>query len=385
MSSTAAASAVGINYGEALSTSAIIAEAVTGSHVLKIEGYSLLKGLGNGKFVKSSTFSACGHRWHIRYYPDGYNSDSADWIILFVEQDQTDAVDVEASFKFSVLDLIGEPVPSFSTRKDGPKALFSEKNRCWGFDKFVQRKALEESAYLKDDILRIRCDITVIKDIRMTEATEQFVVVPPSNMIQQFGRLLQDGEGVDVTFQVAGKKFAAHRCVLAARSPVFMAELFGPMKENTKNDICIEDMDPRVFKAMLHFIYTDTMADIDKGDDDALVITQQLLVAADRYDLERLKLICEDKLCGYIDASTVGATLALAEQHGCHGLKKACFSFLKTPSNLEAAMGNEGFDHLMSSCPSVIKELLAKVGPCPYVFQIGSRKRKNRDHVPISL
>lgn len=57
MASTAE-SAVGSSYGEALmTTSAIVAEAVTGSHVLQIRGYSLTKGHGNSKFVKSSTFS----------------------------------------------------------------------------------------------------------------------------------------------------------------------------------------------------------------------------------------------------------------------------------------------------------------------------------------
>ena len=45
MSSTAASSVIGGKA--ALSASAIVAEAVTGSHVLKIEGYSLTKGRGN--------------------------------------------------------------------------------------------------------------------------------------------------------------------------------------------------------------------------------------------------------------------------------------------------------------------------------------------------
>ena len=153
--------------------------------------------------------------------------------------------------------------------------------------------------------------------------------------------------------------FAAHRCVLAARSSVFMAELFGPMKEMAMNCIEIQDMEARVFEAMLHFIYTDTMPDIDQ--EDAFVITQHLLVAADRYDLERLKLICEDKLCMCIDTSTVATTLALAERHGCQGLKKVCFELLKSPSHLKTVLATESFDHLMTTCPSLIKELLAKM------------------------
>nr|CAB3490362.1 unnamed protein product [Digitaria exilis] len=151
--------------------------------------------------------------------------------------------------------------------------------------------------------------------------TAQFVMVPVSDMHQHIGRLLSSAQETDVTFHVGEETVAAHRLVLGARSSVFMAELFGPMKERHASHTQIRDMEPRVFRAMLHFIYTDTMPDIDK--EDALVMTQHLLVAADRYDLERLKLICEDKLCRYIDASTVATTLAIAEQHGCHGLKKA--------------------------------------------------------------
>ena len=142
-----------------------------------------------------------------------------------------------------------------------------------------------------------------------------------------------------------------------------MAELFGHMKEKTMKCIRIQDVEASVFKAMLHFMYTDTMPDIDK--EDAFVITQNLLVAADRYGLERLKLICEDKLCMCIDTSTVATTLALAERHGCQGLKKACFEFLKLPSHLKTVIATEGFDHLMTTCPSLIKELLAKVATCP--------------------
>jgi len=248
------------------------------------------------------------------------------------------------------------------TTKTSVDDTFCCKNRRWGFSKFVTRKALEESSYIRDDCLKIRCDVIVSKGIS-TEATMQFVLVPPSNLHLHFGSLLSGAVGADVTFEVAGEMFAAHRCVLAARSSVFMAELFGPMKEKAMNCIEIQDMEARVFEAMLHFIYTDTMPDIDH--EDAFVITQHLLVAADRYDLERLKLICEDKLCMCIDTSTVATTLALAERHGCQGLKKACFELLKSPSHLKTVMATEGFDLLLASCPSLIKELLAKVAPCP--------------------
>lgn len=105
----------------------------------------------------------------------------------------------------------------------------------------------------------------------------------------------------------------------------------------------------------------DTLLEMDK--DDTMVMAQHLLVAADRYGLERLKLVCEDMLCRYINTSTAAETLVLAEQHGCEGLKKACFKFLEEPSNFKAILATDGFEHLTTSCPSVLKDLLAKVVP----------------------
>jgi len=351
MSSTNAASAVGISSdGEALTTSAIVAaEAVTGSHVLQIKGYSMTtKELGNGEHIKSSTFTVGGHRWYIRYYPDGNVLENAGWISIYLQHDHTNAaVEVKARFVFGVLDDRGKYVPMFTT-DTSVDDTFSSKNRCWGFSQFVKRKDLEESSYIRDDCLKIRCDVIVSKGFR-TEATMQLVVVPPSNMHRHFGSLLSGAVGTDVTFYVAGEMFAAHRCVLAARSSVFMAELFGPMKEKAMNCIEIQDMEARVFEAMLHFIYNDTLPVIDK--DDMPAMPQHLLVAADRYGLDRLKLICEDKLWYNINTSTLATTLALAEQHGCHGLKDACFEFLKTTRNLKAVMASESYQHLMNSSP----------------------------------
>jgi speckle-type POZ protein len=54
-----------------------------------------------------------------------------------------------------------------------------------------------------------------------------------------------------------------------------------------------------------------------------------------RYELEKLKLICEEAfLCKRIDVSTVAGTLAVAEQHCCHALKAACVESRK-PEGLQ--------------------------------------------------
>jgi speckle-type POZ protein len=65
-----------------------------------------------------------------------------------------------------------------------------------------------------------------------------------------------------------------------------------------------------------------------------------------------------------MDASTAATSLALAEQHSCRGLKAICLKFLAFPGNiLKAVVANDGFEHVRSSCPSVLRELQAKLAP----------------------
>jgi speckle-type POZ protein len=170
------------------------------------------------------------------------------------------------------------------------------------------------------------------------------VVLPPPDIQKHIGSLLLSNEGADVTFQVGAETVVAHRCVLAARSAVSRAELFGPMKEGTTASVIqVHDMEPQVFKLLLGFIYTD------------------LVVAADRYDLRRLGLMSEKKLRGFIKTNTVVPILALAEQHRRGGLKAACLGFLNSPENLQVVMKNGGLEDLTRTCPAVLKELIAKL------------------------
>ncbi|KAM0827200.1 hypothetical protein ACQ4PT_068344 [Festuca glaucescens] len=338
------------------SASAIVAATWSGYHLLKIDGYSLTKGVPNGDKIQSRPFALGGHQWHIDYHPNGLNAEHAGCIslLLVLDDNVTEAVKAQHKFRFAG-EVKGQApsLPSSATVNN-----YTYKNG-WGVGNFIKRADLEESEHLQDDSFTVRCDIVVISDYRAEDLPEStpptFVSVAPSDLHQHLGDLLRTEKGADVVFEVAGETFAAHRCVLAARSPVFSAMLFGGMKEG--NTVHIHDMEAQVFKALLCFAYTDSLAGATEEEDE--VMFQHLLVAADRYNMERLKSVCEDKLCKHIDVYKVATILALAEQHHCDGLSKACLSFLGSPANLRAFMDNAGFDHLSRSCPSVIKKLIA--------------------------
>ncbi|XP_073359838.1 BTB/POZ and MATH domain-containing protein 1-like [Aegilops tauschii subsp. strangulata] len=260
-----------------------LVDAVDMSYTLKIAGYSRTKALlETGKWATSTPFRIGGHVWTVRYCPN----DDADFMSIYLVLDSEGAnKDVKVRRKFSVLDKAGVPVPSLSR------------------------------AYKS------------VQTFRPKASTSGY----SNNMCRDLGGLLESMDGADVTFHVGGQKFSAHRSVLAARSSVFKAELFGSMMENGGDPVEIGDMESDVFKSLLHFIYTDDSPPEMTRED--VVMAGHLLVAADRYDVERLKLICEDKLCTHIDSDNMATSLALAEQHSCPGLKEDCFEFLASPSN----------------------------------------------------
>ncbi|KAF7029150.1 hypothetical protein CFC21_040967 [Triticum aestivum] len=340
------------------SASAIVVSETSGHHVLKIEGYSRTKMmLQRGQHVASGEFQVGGHTWRIKYYPNGCDQGSAGYISMHLECTMVaTGVDVvHAKVKLSLPGHATEYFPLCAFTKD--KCTFTKHDTSLSFDRFVKRSELESSSYLRDDCFNVRCDLAVfMNEVRVEPA----VVVPPPALPRHLSQMLSYQEGSDVSFKVGRETFAAHRCILAARSPVFKAELVGPMKENKMRLVHIEDMDAAVFQALLHFIYTDELPTTTRKE--ATAMAQHLLVAADRYDMERLKLVCQDKLCRHLDAATAATTLALAEQHQYPRLKEAVFAFLcSSPANLRAVLASDGYEHLTASCPSITKELVARL------------------------
>ncbi|KAF8655403.1 hypothetical protein HU200_061144 [Digitaria exilis] len=153
--------------------------------------------------------------------------------------------------------------------------------------------------------------------------------------------MLKSEEGADVVFKVEEETVRAHRIVLAARSPVFKAELYGEFIDKNRGIILVEDIHPDVFKALLHFIYTDSLPEMD--DVESKEITQHLLVAADR-----------------LDADSVSATLALADRYSCSELRSACIRYIISSNSMDEVVASRGYKELKRACPAATVELWEK-------------------------
>nr|TKW06699.1 hypothetical protein SEVIR_7G256900v2 [Setaria viridis] len=356
MASNSSSSPSNLFLGETSST--CLTHSVTVAHKFQVTDFSLLEGIGVGKHVSSTPFSVGGCDWSLNVYPDGTSAgEKIPHVSVYLCLLKGPTPGVRVKFRLGLLDKDGKLVlrPQGSALS---KTFLESAGRDCGLDKFMRKPDLQEFLHRNNDCFTVRCALTVIKESQSSEDNK--IAVPPSNLCQDYAAMLKKKEGADVTFNVDGQLFPAHRCVLAARSPFFQAEFFGPMKKKPAQDIMIGDIKPTIFEALLQFMYTDSLPD-DYNAEDNVTVWQHLLVAADLYGLERLRLICEDKLCCSINVQTVASTFALAEQHSCVQLKDKCLQFIASRAVLGAVMETDGFKDLVASRPLVMKEILDKV------------------------
>ncbi|GJN04039.1 hypothetical protein PR202_ga21549 [Eleusine coracana subsp. coracana] len=199
----------------------------------------------------------------------------------------------------------------------------------------MRRNDFERELYVANGSFTIACGVIVVHDGP--------IAVPPPDLGIHLGHLLDCTVGADVSFIVGGETFPAHRSVLAARSPVFKAELFGSMADATTatTPITVQDMEPAAFKAMLRFMYTDALPA-----DDELEMMQHLLAAADRYALDRLKLLCAAKLWVSVSVDTVASILVSAEAYSVPELKRKCIDFFCRRKNFKKVAFTEAYSTL---------------------------------------
>jgi speckle-type POZ protein len=313
--------------------------------------YEQTKQLPIGKAILSDVFSVGGYNWRIECYPRGAHKEhKGEHLSIFLKH-MGRTKRVKAIFEAFLMDKDGAPASSNASRC--VKVYPPEGHISWGWFRFVTRRELE-ARHVVNGWATIVFGIIVVRDDPLA--------IPPSDIGDHLGRLLDCQDGSDVSFNVDGRKFAAHRAVLAARSPVFKAELFGAMAEATMSQITLEDINPAAFEVLLRFMYTDVLPPDGELARSPVEMYRHLLAAADRYAMDRLKLICADKLWQNVSVDTVAATVNCAETYNCRELKDKCMAFFVEEQNFKKIVLTDGYVQLVQKFPSIMAELREKVG-----------------------
>lgn len=121
------------------------------------------------------------------------------------------------------------------------------------------------------------------------------------------------------------------------------------MQEGLTNEIEIKDTNTDVFRSILNYIYTDEVEFSD------LSMVVNLLIESNKYNLIRLKNICEWKLTKIIDQDNVVDLLHLSDIHGATELRNVCLDY--AVQHFETVTKRKDFDVLKKLTKNTIVEL----------------------------
>jgi N-acetylneuraminic acid mutarotase len=183
------------------------------------------------------------------------------------------------------------------------------------------------------------------------------VSIPPSNLVDDLRKLINNPVFADVTFLVENQPVYATRANLAARSEHFRALFYGGMRESSggaDEQIVLPDIAHPVFLLLLEYIYTDQVGDISSE------LAVHLLIAAERFLLDRLKALSEDIVRKFISLDNCVSIMMTAKAHRAEGLKDICMDFIV--SNEEKIKQSPAFRELIQE-PTLMYELLMRRKP----------------------
>lgn len=309
--------------------------------------------------MESLPVAAGKNKWVLRLFPAGMSEENKVHLSCYLRvSDMNVLLNDEVSAKFTLrIHTTGaaEPFVKLKTSQ-----LFDKRHLDWGWPQCVSleavKRALENS---KDDSIHLECEFEIFHDWKTTEAQGEpgpkKICLPTSTISADLSTLLSmsaEDSFSDVTFIVNKTAFPAHKNILSARCKVFSKMFKSGMIESTEEGVTIdiEDTDEVTFKAMLHFIYTGECYKVTLQNK-----TEELLALADRYDLQCLKLMCEDVMLQRLKVDNAGEILALSDTYHSCQLKQCVLDYIV--ENFFQVLATDGFKDLCLKFPALVAEV----------------------------
>ena len=204
------------------------------------------------------------------------------------------------------------------------------------------------------ELVFLKRTLSVISEVRL----------PPSSTLgEELGKLLtfttqeENSTFTDVKITITSKNEGgetsslhvfAHKAILAARSPVFAKMFEHSLRETATNCVTVSDIDPEVFKELLTHVYTDRSPNLNK-------CAVSLLYAAEKYQLERLKSLCEQNLSYRLQVDNAAEMLVLSQTYGAKQLKRNALKYILEHRN--EVRKTKGWEKVQQRC-DLLEELL---------------------------
>ena len=288
---------------------------------------------------------------YLRVHPLGFNRDvpERNFVSAYLCVYQPNQNHVQAKHRGKILSFEDDIHDALKTMersaKMGKVDCFTRDNFSWGWPEFISHGDLfdEEKKFLQNDSIRILWYLEILVEV---ESSVNRIDGPRATLGVDFGELLRSGRYSDVVIKSRdNKEHRAHKLIISQRSKYFEAMFNHPTKENNKAVVDLPD-DSEIITLLLEFMYTDKVT-ASAGQFQDTVILQDLLVAADKYQIDNLKRSCEYEMIERINVDNACSLFVAGCSYNAEGLKREAKQFIA--ANLRLVIKTPGWNDLKDS------------------------------------
>ncbi|XP_049943303.1 speckle-type POZ protein-like [Schistocerca serialis cubense] len=240
-----------------------------------------------------------------------------------------------------------EILPAGEKREVFPRAWYYLKQGGKTEMHFIRKPDATKDDDNSEDEITLQCEIgiqCIVQDeLAVVDAAE-----PHASIVRGLGEMLQKEVLTDFGLHAGGTVLKAHRALLSMRSPYFAAMLQPHTKEAREGFVKVWDVNSEVLKQVLLYVYTGVAPALRD-------MPWDLLIAADKYQLQHLKRQCEAHIASCLSVDNAAETAANASLFSCDILWDRAVLFIKR--NLYQVMRTPGWTETISTHPEVIQRI----------------------------
>ncbi|XP_065205279.1 speckle-type POZ protein B-like [Planococcus citri] len=297
-------------------------------------------------------------KWILELRPNG-DTDAKDSFGLYIRLSKLSSLEkskkIFAKVTFYILNSKNKEKDCLPFNNVKEFSHSEDKYSAWGFPEYIKKDKYFRNKLLSNNALTIGCEVKFsdIQDITNSIHKCEFdIEMPECDLSENIASFFENQTLTDVILNVNGKEYPAHKTVLAARSPVFCAMFKHSTKEYELNRVDIVDINEAVVEEMLKYVYTGKCEVPDE-------LAEGLLAAADKYDLDRLKIMCAKKLINGLSVKNAVSTLILADMHSNEYLNRKTIKFIV--ANFAQVLNTVDWKNLLSSNPQLVHDVCQAV------------------------
>ncbi|KAI6226312.1 Speckle-type POZ protein-like isoform X2 [Aphelenchoides fujianensis] len=194
--------------------------------------------------------------------------------------------------------------PLWIEREDGTKS--AEKSNIVSFTA-DRTEATVEFKYAISEYWDGRLDL-LVNGYRIVPQLPPLRMDEGGPVNSRFDQKFNDAAYTDVRIVVDDRIFHVYKAFLFLHSDVFRAMFEHAWKERESNAIPIEGIEPEIVEAMLRFMYTGRVENLEQN-------ARYLFLSADKYNVKLLRDLTVDHMCAQVCLENVVEMLGFALEH----------------------------------------------------------------------